>query len=395
MAQGSKDSEACLPVNSPKLHRKAGAQKFREQQIFTSEEATDLTVSRCTGVLRGEGVVVTARPHIAALVRLGSYGKGVFSRSIPCHNVAPSFSLPWNRERHKSGSVRSEVPPGLTREDHDLVKKMADFEQCQERRVALHTEWRREEAQLAAGPDQGHSPPAQSFADCSPSPVASGNRENITEGNIEKDDATKSTLSFEEQLKHFKNKLEVLEKSDPYKMDEYLQLSSEEALYLSHDLRLLNITTDDTTELLSTQELWSHFCNNQFFPPKYAAYRYYRRKGWVLKSGIKFGVEFVLYKKGPVEYHSSYAVVVRLLTESEVQSPSQDRCSRLGRTLTWRDVVAMDRVSKSVVKELILCHVIVKEGVDQQLLWRQFPDCLENVRIAEVLVNRWDPDRGR
>ncbi|KAJ3165600.1 tRNA splicing endonuclease subunit sen2 [Geranomyces variabilis] len=40
------------------------------------------------------------------------------------------------------------------------------------------------------------------------------------------------------------------------------------------------------------------------FAVKYAAYHYYRSRGWVVKSGIKFGAEYVLYKHGPIFRHS-------------------------------------------------------------------------------------------
>ncbi len=198
------------------------------------------------------------------------------------------------------------------------------------------------------------------------------------------------TLSFAEHHRQFQEKWALFEAADPYKMDEYLQLNSEEALYLSHDLNQLNVTNDDKT--LSTNELWSKFHKIKNFFGKYAAYRYYRKKGWVPKSGIKYGVDFVLYKEGPVEYHSNYAIIVRLLTETEAkgsfQSSSKD-------TLTWRDVVAFDRVSSSVVKDLILCHVIIQDNVEGEEMEHLFPDCLKKLKIVEVLVKRWDPDKNR
>ena len=36
----------------------------------------------------------------------------------------------------------------------------------------------------------------------------------------------------------------------------------------------------------------------------YAAYHYYRSHGWVVKGGIKFCVDYLLYKRGPVFQHA-------------------------------------------------------------------------------------------
>ena len=38
----------------------------------------------------------------------------------------------------------------------------------------------------------------------------------------------------------------------------------------------------------------------------YAAYHYYRSLGWVVKGGIKFCVDYLLYKRGPVFQHAEY-----------------------------------------------------------------------------------------
>lgn len=38
----------------------------------------------------------------------------------------------------------------------------------------------------------------------------------------------------------------------------------------------------------------------------YVAFHHYRSLGWVVKSGIKFCVDLLLYKKGPVFHHAEY-----------------------------------------------------------------------------------------
>ena len=43
----------------------------------------------------------------------------------------------------------------------------------------------------------------------------------------------------------------------------------------------------------------------------YVAYHYFRSLGWVVKSGTKFCVDFLLYKKGPVFSHAEYVIANR------------------------------------------------------------------------------------
>ncbi len=390
MAEQAKKTEVSSPASSLKFQQKAGAHKFSEHQTFLSEEATDLSISKCTGVLQGEGVMVTSRPDIVSLIKLGSYGKGVFSRSVPCHGLMPSFSLPPKRERTtKVDPSSADASRGLSRSEQEMVRKISKCVDCKEKRVALHEKWKKESNILSAVDSASSSTMSVD--------VESGSAEEKTSGQEKTSEV--ANPSFTEHKKQLQEKWEHLETTDQYKMDEYLQLSSEEALYLSHELNLLNIITDNTGNMMSPIELWEKFYKIKKFLGKYAAYRYYRQKGWVPKSGIKYGVDFVLYKHGPVEYHSKYGIIVRLLTETEAKRPppcyassSQDSSTDV---LTWRDVVAFDRVCSSVTKDLILCHVIMDDSLEGQELEKLFPECLEKLKIVEVLVKRWDPDKNR
>lgn len=42
------------------------------------------------------------------------------------------------------------------------------------------------------------------------------------------------------------------------------------------------------------------------FLVNYAVYHHFRSLGWVVKSGIKFCVDLLLYKRGPVFHHAEY-----------------------------------------------------------------------------------------
>jgi len=40
------------------------------------------------------------------------------------------------------------------------------------------------------------------------------------------------------------------------------------------------------------------------FLVNYVVYHHYRSLGWVIKGGIKFCVDYLLYKRGPVFHHA-------------------------------------------------------------------------------------------
>lgn len=46
------------------------------------------------------------------------------------------------------------------------------------------------------------------------------------------------------------------------------------------------------------------------FIVNYIVYHHYRSLGWVIKGGIKFCVDYLLYKRGPVFSHAEYVVVI-------------------------------------------------------------------------------------
>ena len=100
--------------------------------------------------------------------------------------------------------------------------------------------------------------------------------------------------------------------------EKYL-LMHEECMFLAFAIGTLRVfsSPSKTTEL-SVKTLWntltdlntySSLDDPQSFHVRYAVYHYYRSNGWVVRSGVLFGTDFVLYKKGgPAKKHSDYAV---------------------------------------------------------------------------------------
>jgi hypothetical protein len=79
---------------------------------------------------------------------------------------------------------------------------------------------------------------------------------------------------------------------------------------------------------------------------RYAAYHHLRSMGWVPKSGVKFGVDFLAYRKGPEFYHSSYSVMVRAVDSVTLEPVPADGCNT--RVVTWATLANLNRLSSQV-----------------------------------------------
>ncbi|KAG9073243.1 tRNA splicing endonuclease subunit sen2 [Linnemannia hyalina] len=139
--------------------------------------------------------------------------------------------------------------------------------------------------------------------------------------------------------------------------EEHLQLSLEEAFFLVFAVECIAVSEQKTTstcdQLLlgggsvglspfSIQECWLRFAQASVFAGKssmalpmpmleispdnpfivrYAAYHHYRSLGWVVKDGLKYGTDFLLYKKGVMFGHSQFGIrVIACKSADEVTS---------------------------------------------------------------------------
>lgn len=135
-------------------------------------------------------------------------------------------------------------------------------------------------------------------------------------------------------LKHFSEELKLRSYSIPTDSDdvldltefdniEHFQLTMVEAFFLAGMLGCLEVY--DTNGKLSIDALY-HLCLQSQLPPlvthrprsslylrpdnpfllSYVVYHHFRSLGWVVKSGTKFCVDYLLYKRGPVFSHAEY-----------------------------------------------------------------------------------------
>ena len=152
--------------------------------------------------------------------------------------------------------------------------------------------------------------------------------------------------------------------------EEYvLRLDLEEALFLKHAFGILSVQEfvrdSDASESngrppttnLSLAQLWTRCVRlaadqNECFATKYAAYFYFRSKGFIVKSGTKFGSDFVLYSRNPMFVHSCYSVLL-------LKRPADDE----RQALKFANVQAFMRMTKCVVKVRLLISFSARSNV--------------------------------
>ncbi|THC92681.1 hypothetical protein EYZ11_007852 [Aspergillus tanneri] len=197
--------------------------------------------------------------------------------------------------------------------------------------------------------------------------------------------------------------------------EEHLQLSNEEAFFLAYGLGVLQIFDRDQKTTLSPTTLLSMFCQHAYFPPRvlstdlnpdnpflisYVVYHHFRSLKWVVRSGVKFGVDYILYNRGPVFSHAEYAVVVIPSFDDPYWSETEERrvhcANKQARSWWWFHCV--NRVQAQVRKTLVVCYVEVPPPSPHDPKASSEVDIgaiLARYRVREMTVRRWVPNRTR
>ncbi|MBD3253874.1 MAG: tRNA-intron lyase [Candidatus Lokiarchaeota archaeon] len=117
------------------------------------------------------------------------------------------------------------------------------------------------------------------------------------------------------------------------------ELSLIEAYYLleKEEISILNIKNNKN---LSKSEFFeiAKITHNKF-EEKYIIYKDLRQKGYVPRPGLKFGADFVVYKKGPGLEHSPFIVHV-LPHDSKITAIDMVRAGRLATSVRKKFVIA-------------------------------------------------------
>ncbi len=131
------------------------------------------------------------------------------------------------------------------------------------------------------------------------------------------------------------------------RIGEKIQYSLSEAFYLLEEGKL---EISNNKKNLSKSEVLEKFqkIDKKFFI-KYVVFKDLRRKGYVLKTALKFGADFRIYEKGakPGKAHSRWI----LYSDQETNK------------IKWQDFAAKTRIANSTKKNLLIAIVDDEEKV--------------------------------
>ncbi len=370
-------------------------------------------------------VHVTDEKAIRALWENGFFGKGSLSRSEPS----------WlDREKRKRGLLVNETSEEVTKQRREERKRFKKERARKEREAIeekLKEEKRSEEHDGTATPtarakyEGVNGGPVQSLAESiealvmqepedppTPAPIITQNNgptlkqplNGYTQPTLTNPDSTNSSIQNQE----------------------HLQLTPSEAFFLTYALGILSIYPSpfpDASSPLSPSHLLHLFRSSSYTPPttsslrpddpfllSYVTYHHFRSLGWVVRPGLKFGVDWLLYLRGPVFSHAEFAVIVLpAYTDAywrEIEEVSKDTERREKRSWWW--VHCVNRVQSQVRKTLVVAWVEVpgmeevekisqgrneKEDIEGEVV--DIGRLLRLYKVREMTLKRWIPNRER
>lgn len=169
---------------------------------------------------------------------------------------------------------------------------------------------------------------------------------------------------------------------------EHLQLMPVEAFFLKFALNAVdikqggvNLSAAGLLDQLSSSKVDDDFLLN------YVVYHHYRSLGWCVRSGIKFGTDFLLYKRGPPFQHAEYATIV--LPNYKDENKNQG----MAKDFVW--LSSISRVIGGVRKNLVLVFVDIPTQEEFDSRRDDLESLLKLYKINEVLYRRWVPNKNR
>ena len=205
---------------------------------------------------------------------------------------------------------------------------------------------------------------------------------------------------------------------------EHLQLTTEEAFFLVYGLGVLDVIDPNTFNPTSTIQLFSLFRANSYFPPcevgelqpddpflmSYIVYHHFRSLGWVVRPGVKFAVDYLLYNRGPVFSHAEFAVMILPSYTHPYWHGTEERVAKTRKkeNRSWWWLHCVNRVQSQVRKSLVLVYVEVPPPLDDTKASLEDPKSIKGARnvldittvlrrykVRELTLKRWIPNRSR
>ncbi|GAB7347006.1 hypothetical protein MBLNU459_g3155t1 [Dothideomycetes sp. NU459] len=357
---------------------------------------------------------------------MGFFGKGTLSRSEPSW-------LNRERARLKEGGAQGGTAEEATRKRRE-ERKLFKLERARVEREQIEQQLKQESGLLdvskeptqnSEAPSSKHDSDHMSLSHVFPWQNDSGFEENASNTQTElqsvadrasaKAEAPEVATIHNEPVKDIKRHSGESKRNDTESHNvaevkvnqEHLQLTLEEAFFLSYGLGVLDIHMSPTltshSKPVPTRELFTLYRKHSFFPPaemtqlrpddpfllNYVVYHHYRSLGWVVRPGVKFSVDFMLYNRGPVFSHAEFALMI--IPEYGAGTPEAQARQR-----DWWWFHCINRVQSQVRKSLVVCYVEVPSSLPSQAASKEDVGAiLRQYKIREFVLRRWLSNRSR
>ena len=387
-------------------------------QVLTGRTSHPAIVYQAYWSPETSSVHVTDEAAIRALWECGFFGKGSLSRSEPS----------WlDREKKRRGLIANETSEEFTAQRREERKKFKK-ERARKEREAIEEkleEERRSRANSTPEPTsraeyEGMNGSTDSLADSIQQLIQQQPETPITPTPFTFPAAIsrerRQDLGDPETVNGVvPDKTNVHGPATEIANQEHLQLTPSEAFFLTYGLGILEIRNPASSAIIPTSDLFTLFRAHSYFPPSlisslqpddpfllsYINYHHFRSLGWVVRPGIKFAVDWLLYLRGPVFSHAEFAVIILpAFTDAYWRSaPEIEKATRKKEAKNWWWLHCVNRVQSQVKKSLVLAYVEVPppgklpaadgEGkVDIGAFLGQY-------KVREMILKRWIPNRER
>lgn len=355
-----------------------------------------------------QSIHVTDPKTIRALWEQGFWGSGSLSRSEPQWLTA---------EKRKRGIDNITTSEEVTRKRRE-ERRQFKLERAKAQREAIEQQLREEgkldaETNIEELVDSGgitESPLGTLYPPDTTVPLDDGsaNATASVMGEVEK------TLA--EEMPSFDTAI---------KDQEHLQLTFEEAYFLSYVLGVLDVYHHNTR--LDSSELLRLICANAEFQSdgsalspssipasymersiepdnsfllKYVVFHHFRSLGWVVRAGIKFACDYLLYLRGPAFTHAEFAIMIVPAYSDPYWSATAERAAmcKSKEQRDWWWLHRLNRVQTQVHKTLLLVYVEIPPPWDETETKGAQVDVgnvLQKYRVREFVWRRWSPNRNR
>ncbi|KAL1465575.1 hypothetical protein WDU94_005130 [Cyamophila willieti] len=333
-----------MKLQNPQLKKVKGNLRIKEINFPIPFGDSSKPWPKFNGIFVGTTVIIEHIEDATFLHHQGSFGKCMFSRSWPTNEKPPVIrKRQWERRKEWLCKHLKHLNNGCNDEQHNSIDSS--------------TENHSNRTDLAGKAPQYKNEKSDNSSESKANVTNSNNiytfksKNNVTHGPnlMSPNEFVVVNDSDDECLdKHsiLSNLNPTIHQEPTNIVEETVCLSLEEAFFLFYALNCLSIKHMMTNKILSLDAFWKLCINaDPKFVEKYVTYHYFRSKGWIVKSGLNFGCDFAIYKRGPLYYHASCGIKIRNI--NNLNKPK----------LTWEHLMGYCRATEAAKKNFVLCEV--------------------------------------